>query len=105
MQDSGEFNIASIQDNLLLSYDLTKVNDLREVDILYMAKFLSSLTSDELTTLWVHSITNDYPSDLDLTLFLCQWIMPRLEDLEWYEFCISVQRTLKDATLYLQNFP
>jgi hypothetical protein len=105
MQDFGGLNISSIQDNLLLSYDLTKVSDIREVDYLYMSKFISSLTSDELTTLWVHSITNDYPSDLDLVLFLCQWLMPRLENLEWYEYCISVQRTMRDASLYLQNFP
>ena len=99
-------SLSVIQDNLLLSYDLTKVNDgLREVDFLYVSRFLSSLTVDEMTMLWTSSITHDFVSDLDLVYFMCEWIMPYLEDLEWYENCIQVKRTMLDSRLYLSNFP
>ena len=95
-----------IQDNLLLCYDLTKVDDkIRDVDFLYISRFLSSLNCDELTMLWISSISSDFVSDLDLVSFLCEWTLPFLEELEWYESCSSVMRTLKDSKLYLSNFP
>jgi hypothetical protein len=95
-----------IQDNLLLCYDLTKVDEkIRDVDFLYISRFLSSLNCDELTMLWISSISPDFISDLDMVNFLCEWIIPYLEGLEWYESCSSVMRTWKDTKLYLSNFP
>ena len=99
-------SISAIQDNLLLIYDLTKVEKgLRDVDCLYAARYLSTLTSDELTSLWTTSITSDFISDLDLVNHLCIWLIPLLENLEWYEYCGKVLRTLNDSKLYLSNFP
>jgi len=104
MDESRSLN--SIQDNLLLCYDLTKVEDgVRNVDYMYVSRFLSSLNCDELTMLWLSSITPDFVSDLDLVFHLCEWVIPHLEDLEWYESCSTVMRTMKDSRLYLSNFP
>lgn len=98
--------LTDIQDNLLLCYDLVKVEEgIRDVDFMYISRFLSSLNCDELTMLWLSKISDDFTSDLDMVLYLCEWVIPNLESLEWYESCSSVMRTLKDSQLYLKNFP
>lgn len=98
--------LTDIQDNLLLCYDLVKVEEgIRDVDFMYISRFLSSLNCDELTMLWLSKISDDFTSDLDMVLYLCEWVIPNLESLEWYESCASVMRTLKDSQLYLKNFP
>jgi len=99
-------NISTIQDNLLLCYDLAKIEDgIRNIDYIYISKFLSSLNSEELMSLWTNSITPDYVSDLDLVYDLCEWIIPKLEELEWYESCHKVLKVTDDCKLYLANFP
>jgi hypothetical protein len=104
MEESRSLNV--IQDNLLLSYDLTKIEEgIREVDFLYVSRFLGSLNCDELTMLWISSISPNFVSDLDMVLYLCEWILPHLERLEWYESCSNIVRTLSDAKIYLANFP
>ena len=55
--------------------------------------------------LWSNSITNDYISDLDLAYDLCQWILPIIEELEWYESCRDIMRVIRDCELYLSSFP
>jgi hypothetical protein len=99
-------NISTIQDNLLLCYDLAKLEDgVRNIDYIYISKFLSSLNSEELMSLWTNSITTDYISDLDLVYDLCKWIIPKLEELEWYESCHNILKVTDDCKLYLANFP
>jgi hypothetical protein len=99
-------NISTIQDNLLLCYDLAKLEDgVRNIDYIYISKFLSSLSSEELMSLWTNSITTDYISDLDLVYDLCKWIIPKLEELEWYESCHNILKVTDDCKLYLANFP
>lgn len=99
-------NISTIQDNLLLCYDLAKIEDgVRNIDYIYISRFLSSLNSEELMSLWTNSISPDYVSDLDLVYDLCEWIIPKLEELEWYESCHSVLKVTDDCKLYLANFP
>ncbi len=98
--------ISTIQDNLLLCYDLAKLEDgVRNIDYIYISKFLSSLNSEELMSLWTNSITPDYVSDLDLVYDLCEWIIPKLEELEWYESCHNILKVTDDCKLYLANFP
>lgn len=98
--------ITVIQDNLLLCYDIAKEDvGIRNVDYLFISRFLSSLHSDELTMLWISSISPDFTSDLDLVHYLCEWVLPNLERLEWYESCAEVLKTYNDAKLYLSNFP
>jgi len=98
--------ISAIQDNLLLSYDLAKSeNDIRSLDYIYISNFISSLTSEELMTLWSNSITPNYDSDLDLVYDICKWILPKLEELEWYETCHDIIKISDDCELYLSNFP
>ena len=99
-------NISVIQENLLLCYDLAKLEDcIRNIDYIYISRFLSSLSSEELMSLWTNSITPDYVSDLDLVYDLCKWIIPKLEELEWYESCHNVLKVTDDCELYLANFP
>lgn len=95
-----------LQDNLLLCYELYRAgDDIRNIDYMYIVRFLTGLSTREISMLWSTSISQDFVSDLDMVHFLCYWLLPKLEDLEWYESCSDIVKTIETAELYLSDFP
>lgn len=95
-----------LQDNLLLSYDISNSDgELREMDYLYVSRFLRSLLDEELSSLWLSPSSTDFISDLNLTLHLSRWILPILEEMEWYEDCVGISDTIGNCLIFLHDHP
>lgn len=95
-----------IQDNLLLCYDIYNTNEtVRNIDYMFICRFLTGLNHRELSMLWSTSISNDFVSDLDMVHFLCYWILPIIEELEWYETCADLLKVIDSSELFLSDFP
>jgi|SaaInl6LU_22_DNA_1037377.scaffolds.fasta_scaffold00472_27 hypothetical protein len=96
----------TLQDNLLLSFEISvSESELRDMDYLYVSRFLKSLVDEELNALWMSSITVSFVSDLDLVLHLCKWVLPFIEEKEWYELCSGVLTTMNNCKLFSNEHP